>query len=57
MTAEDRGPARVVVVGAICGWLRADTIVWLGYSFPLVLRRLIARTVPVLFAQPGLAPE
>ena len=26
-------------------WPRADTIVWLDYSFPLVLRRLTARTV------------
>jgi adenylate kinase family enzyme len=26
-------------------WPRADTIVWLDYGFPLVLRRLTARTV------------
>jgi adenylate kinase family enzyme len=26
-------------------WPRADTIVWLDYAFPLVLRRLAARTV------------
>lgn len=26
-------------------WPRADTLVWLDYAFPLVLRRLTARTV------------
>jgi adenylate kinase family enzyme len=45
----DRGP-RWIVAGNYGRmrdllWPRADTIVWLDYAFPLVLRRLTARTV------------
>lgn len=38
-------------------WPRADTIVWMDYSLPLVLHRLTARTYrcdfPRLFAEPA----
>ncbi|HEX6079435.1 MAG TPA: adenylate kinase [Methylomirabilota bacterium] len=49
VAAATAGPAWVVAgnYGAVRDllWPRADTIVWLDYSFPVVLARLTARTV------------
>lgn len=55
VAAETAGPAWVVAgnYGAVRDllWPRADTIVWLDYPLPLVLRRLTARTLRRAFTR------